>query len=52
MPTANGGVSIASFASVVGTPVGIASTSFSFVFSITTGIVKIFWKQHEIRKAA
>ena len=28
------------FASVIGTPVGIASASFSFVFSITTGIIK------------
>ena len=35
----SGGVSIASFASVIGVPVGIARTSFSFTFSITTGIM-------------
>ena len=34
------GVSIASFPRVVGTPVGIASASFSFVLLLTTGIVK------------
>ena len=36
----NGEVSIASFASVIGAPVGIASASFSYAFSVTTGIVK------------
>ena len=41
----SGGISIASFATVIGAPVGIASGSFSFAFSITTGIVKKF---HEI----
>ena len=35
-----GGVSICSFASVVGTPVGIVSASFTLIFSLTTGIVK------------
>ena len=30
----------ASFASVTGAPIGIASTSFSFAFSLTTGIIK------------
>ena len=35
-----GGVSIISFVSVTGTPVGIASASFSLVFSLTTGIIK------------
>ena len=38
---ANGGVSIISFTSVVGAPVGIASASFTLIFSLTTGIVKI-----------
>ena len=33
-------ISIASFATVIGAPVGIASTSFSLAFSISTGIVK------------
>ena len=31
-------MAIASFATVIGAPVGIASASFSFSFSITTGI--------------
>ena len=35
-----GGVSICSFASFVGAPVGIASASFTLIFSLTTGIVK------------
>ena len=35
-----GGVSIISFTSIIGGPVGIASTSFTLIFSITTGIVK------------
>ena len=36
-----GGLSICSFTSVVGAPVGIASASFTLIFSLTTGIVKI-----------
>ena len=35
-----GGVSICSFSSVVGAPVGIASASFTLTFSLTTDIVK------------
>ena len=35
-----GSISIASFATVIGAPVGMTSASFSFVFSISTGIVK------------
>ena len=35
-----GGVSIISFTSVIGAPVGIASASFTLIFSLTTGIVK------------
>ena len=35
-----GGVSIISFTSFVGVPVGIASASFTSIFSLTTGIVK------------
>ena len=34
------GVSIISFTSVVGTPVGIASASFTLIFSLTAGIIK------------
>ena len=36
----SGGVSIISFTSVVSAPVGITSTSFTLIFSLTTGIVK------------
>ena len=35
-----GGVSIISFTSAIGAPVGIVSTSFALTFSLTTGIVK------------
>ena len=36
----NGGVSITSFTSIVGAPIGIASASLNLFFSLTTGIVK------------
>ena len=35
-----GGVSIISFTSILGVPVGIASVSFTLIFSLTTGIIK------------
>ena len=35
-----GGVSICSFTSVIGAPVGIASASFTLIFSLSTGIIK------------
>ena len=35
-----GGISIISFTSVIAVPVGTASTSFSLVFSLITGIIK------------
>ena len=35
-----GSISIASFATVIGAPVGMMSASYSFAFSITTGIVR------------
>ena len=35
-----GGVSIISFTSIIGAPVGIASASFTLIFSLTTGVVK------------
>ena len=35
-----GSISIASFATVIGAPVGIVSASFSLAFSISTGIIK------------
>ena len=37
---ASGGVSIISFTSIFGAPVGIASASFTLFFPLTTGIVK------------
>ena len=36
----SGGISIATFVTVIWTPVEIISASFSFALSITTGIVK------------
>ena len=36
----SGGVSIISFTSVIGAPVGMAGASFTLIFSITTGINK------------
>ena len=40
LSAASGGVSIISFTSIVGAPVGIASASLTLIFSLTTGIVK------------
>ena len=45
-----GSVSIASFATVIGAPVGIVSASFSLVLSISTGIIKNYEKQQEIKR--
>ena len=36
----SGRISISSFTSLIRVPVGIASASFSLVFSLTTGIIK------------
>ena len=36
----SGGVSIISFSSVIGAPAGIASASFTLIFSLATGITK------------
>ena len=35
----SGGVPVISFVSAIGAPVGIGNTSFSLVFSLTTGII-------------
>ena len=40
MPVTTGSIFIASFATVIGAPVGITSASFSFAFSISTGLIK------------
>ena len=37
-----GSVSIASFATIIGAPVGIISASFSLVFTISAGLVKYY----------
>ena len=46
----SGSISIVSFATVIGTPVGIASASFSLAFSMSTGIVKILLKTKRNKK--
>ena len=45
-----GSISIASFATVIGAPVGIESASFSLAFSIFTGIVKKLLKTTRNKK--
>ena len=45
-----GSVSIASFATVIGAPVGIVSASFSLTFSISTGIIKKLLKTTRNKK--
>ena len=38
LPATSGGISIISFTSVIGIPAGLASASFTLIFSLTTGI--------------
>ena len=45
-----GGVSIISFTSITGAPVGIASASFTLFFSLPTGIVKKLLNITRIKK--
>ena len=45
-----GSISIASFATVIGAPLGMASASFSLAFSISTGIVKKLLKTARNKK--
>ena len=45
-----GSISIASFATVIGAPVGIVSASFSLAFSISTGTVKKLLKTNKKKK--
>ena len=48
--TINGSISIASLATVIGAPVGIASASFNLAFSVPTDIVKKLLKTTRINK--
>ena len=50
LSVATGSISIASFATVIGAPVGIMSASCSFAFSITTRFVKNFLKTARNKK--
>ena len=50
LSVATGSISIASFANVIGAPVGITSASFSLAFSISTGIVKKMLKTMQNKK--
>ena len=45
-----GSISIASFVTVIGAPVGMASTAFSLAFSVSTGIVKKLLKTTRNKK--
>ena len=40
LSTASGGISIISFTSIIGIPAGLASASFTLIFSLTTEIIK------------
>ena len=46
----SGSISIASFAAVIGTPVGMASASLSLKFSLSTGLVKELLKTTRNKK--
>ena len=46
----SGGISIISFTSVIGIPAGIASASFTLIFSLATGIIKKILKVTRKRK--
>ena len=46
----SGGISIASFATVIGTPLRIASASLSLTFSLSTGLVKKLLKTTRNKK--
>ena len=46
----SGSTSIASFATIIGTPVGIANASLSLTFSLSTGLVKKLLKTTKNKK--
>ena len=45
-----GSISIASFATVIGAPIGLASASFSLAFSLSTGIIEKLLKTTRNKK--
>ena len=55
LTTISGGVSVTSFVTAIGAPVGLASASVSFIFAISSGLVKkllnlSFKKKHKHKK--
>ena len=46
----SGSISIATFSTVIGAPVGIVSASFSLAFSMSTGIIKKLLKTTQSKK--
>ena len=50
LSTTSGSISIASFATVIGTPVGIGSASLCLAFSFSTGLVKKLLKTTRNKK--
>ena len=50
MSVTTGSISIASFATVVGAPVGIISATFSLAFLISTGLIKKLLKTTRNKK--
>ena len=50
LPATSGSIPIASFATVIGTPVGKASASLSLIFSLSTGLVKKLLKTTRNKK--
>ena len=50
LSAATGSISIASFTTVIGAPIGMMSASFSLAFLITTGFVKRFLKTRNKKK--
>ena len=50
LSAATGGISIISFTSTIGVPAGIASASFTLIFSIITGIIKKIIKYNKKQK--
>ena len=46
----SGGVSIASFATIIGAPIGLTSASLSIAFSLCTGLVKQLLKATRNKK--